>query len=197
MWNKNNLKEFQVLGANLHSIMQGFGTFTLIASKMLLDEGMGTPDANMMVQFKRTEWYPLDRFLRAFDRIHAEFGDFTLRQVGLHIPKNSVFPPNVIDVHSAFQTLDAGYHINHGYQNRPMFDVVTGQMTEGIGHYRYKSTGPTSLVCEADNPYPCAFDQGLVTATAQLFKPSATVVHDKVSCRSRGGNSCTYHVSWK
>jgi len=198
MWNRDDFKQYQVLGANLQSIMQGFGSFTLIASKILLSEGIGTPDDTMMVQFDPTGWYPLDRFLRAFDRIHGEFGNYTLRQVGLHIPKNSVFPPQVVDIYSGFATLDIGYHINHGFNGTAMFDPATGKLTEGIGHYRYTPIkGANKITVEGQTPYPCPFDEGLVTSLAQRFKPTATVIHDKAECRSRDGAKCTYHVSWK
>jgi hypothetical protein len=198
MMNKDGLKNYQVLGANLQNIMGGFGSFTLVASKFLLEEGIGTPDETMMVQFEPQKWYPLDRFLRVFDRIHAEFGNFTLRQVGLHAPKNAVLPPQVDSIHKAFATFDMGYYLNHGFNGKPMFNPATGEMLDGIGHYMVKqSPTPNRIVLETDNPYPCPFDEGAVTALAQRFVPSAVVTHDKASCRMRGGATCTYIVTWK
>ena len=199
MWNRDELKKYQVLGANLQATMGGFGSFTLIASKLLLEEGIGTADDTGMAVLSAEQWYPLDRWLRAFDRIHAEFGNFTLRQVGLHVPRNSKVPPQMKDVHTAIQFLDVGYHFNHGINGEPMFNLVTGEMKEGIGHYKYIGypAGTNKISCEVECPYPCPFDEGLVTAAAQLFKPTATVLHDKATCRSRGGKSCTYHITWK
>lgn len=195
--NWEELKKYQVIGANLQNILAGFGSFTLIASKFLLEEGIGTPDDSMMVKFEPDKWYPLDRFLRVFDRIHAEFGNFTLRQVGLHVPKNAQFPPHVTDIMGIFTIMDAGYYLNHGINGQSMFNPATGEMKDGLGHYRATPSGQNRISVEASNPYPCPFDEGLVTALAQRFKPTATVVHDKATCRSRGGDSCTYHVSWK
>jgi hypothetical protein len=198
MWNKDDLQQYQVLGANLKSIMEGFGSFTLIASKFLLNEGIGTPDETMLAQFEPNQWYPLDGFMRVFDRIHGEFGNYTLRQVGIHVPKNAPLPPHVTDIHSCFASMDAGYHINHGFKGQPMFNPATGEMTDGIGHYKYVPVpGANHIKIEVDVPYPCPFDEGLVIALAQRFKPAATVTHDKAGCRSRGSSSCTYHVTWK
>jgi hypothetical protein len=200
MWKIEDLKNFQVIGATLRPIMGGFGSFTLIASKFLLEEGIGEPDETMMAVLDPDKWYPLDKWVRVFDRIHAEFGNFTLRQVGMHVPKNAVYPPQMSDLTSAFKFIDIGYHINHGINNEPMFNLATGEMKEGIGHYTPTfHAGVNKISIEADSPYPCPFDEGVVTALAQRFKPSTTITvnHDKASCRSRGGKSCTYHITWK
>ncbi len=118
----------------------GFGSFTLLASKILLESGLGTVDDDVgMAQIVPTTYYPLDRFLAAFLRVGAEFGDFTLRQVGMHIPKNATIPPSYRDIFTAFQTMDAGYHLNHGKNNQPMFDINTGTMIDGIGHMTFKA----------------------------------------------------------
>jgi hypothetical protein len=48
-----------------------------------------------------------------------------------------------------------------------------------------------------DNPYPCAFDRGIITAMAQGFELQAKVVHDDAKpCRKQGAESCTYIASW-
>jgi hypothetical protein len=198
MWNRDDLKDFQILGANMQAIMGGFGSFTLIASKFLINAGIGTPDENMIAQFEPAKWYPLDRVLKVFDDIQKEFGNFTLTQVGMHVPKVSPLPPHVVDVPGAFEVLDFGYHINHGINGEPMFNPETGVMKEGIGHYKWIYTkGTTKGSIESTSIYGCAFDTGLVTGNAQKFKPKAIITHDKATCRSRGGNNCTYHVDWK
>ncbi len=50
---------------------------------------------------------------------------------------------------------------------------------------------------ECSTPYPCAFDEGIVTGLAQRFEPTATVAHDRKGCRKRGDPSCNYNVTWK
>lgn len=198
MWNDEDLKQFQVLGANLKNIMGGFGSFTLIASKLMLAEGIGTPDETMMVQFQPEQWYPLDGFLRIFERIHGEFGNFTLRQVGLHVIKTAQVPPHITDITAMFKSIDAVYHMNHALNRQPMLDLATMKMLEGIGHYKPTFTpGTNKILMESDTPYPCPFEEGMVLGAAQKFKPAATVVHDKAECRTRNGKKCAYHVSWK
>lgn len=197
--NPDDYKEFQILGANLKAILDGFGSFTLLASKILLESGLGTMDNDIgMAQIVPTTYYPLDRFLTAFLRVGTEFGDFTLRQVGMHIPKNATIPPSYRDIFTAFQTMDAGYHLNHGKNNQPMFDINTGTMIDGIGHMTFKP-GATkkSAIMECSTPYPCAFDEGIVTGLAQRFEPTATVAHDTKGCRKRGHPICNYNVTWK
>ncbi|HLL02807.1 MAG TPA: hypothetical protein VK539_19650 [Myxococcaceae bacterium] len=195
--NRDELKQFHVLGANLQNIIGGFGSFTLIASKFLLEEGIGTPDDTMMAHFDAEKWYPLDRFLRVFDRIHAEFGNYTLRQVGLQVHKNAVLPPQIVDLMSAFTAMDVGYYMNHAYNEQPLFNPKTGQMTEGIGHYKPNVGTANKITVESSTVYPCPFEEGVVTALAQRFKPTAALAHDRAGCRSRGSKVCLYHVSWK
>jgi hypothetical protein len=196
--NRDNLQGLGNLGANMNAIMGGFGSFTLIASKLLLSEGIGTPDASMIAQFEPSAWYPTDRILRVFDHIQAEFGDFTLRQVGLQVLKVAPLPPQIVDLTSAYEMLDAAAHMNHGRNGVPLFDPATGVMQEGIGHYKWIHTkGTNKGTIESTTIYPCPFDEGLVTGAAQRFKPAAIITHDKASCRNRGGDRCLYHVSWK
>jgi HAMP domain-containing protein len=52
-----------------------------------------------------------------------------------------------------------------------------------------------------NNPYPCAFDRGLVTAVGARFKPAdvaaVLVRHDDTQlCRAKGADSCTYRIQW-
>lgn len=190
--------QFQVLGSHLKPIMEGFGSFSLLASSYLIEAGVGTPDENMLIQFEPHRWYPLDRWLRVFNRIHAEFGDLILRQVGSYGPKYAVIPPQIVDVMTAVQFLDVGYHLNHGVNGEPMFNPQTGEMKDGIGHYRALpgAPGAKKVSCEVDSPYPCPFDEGLLTTITQKFQPKAVITHDRAGCRTRGNRSCTYHVTW-
>ncbi len=51
------------------------------------------------------------------------------------------------------------------------------------------------MVCE--NPYPCAFDRGIIQAMAARFEPAAQVKHvDLGGCRKKAAESCSYLVSW-
>jgi hypothetical protein len=201
MQNPDDYKGLFILGANVRVILDGFGTFTLLASKILLESGLGTIDAEGVghAVINPDQWYPLDSFLRAFQRIGAEFGDFTLKQAGIHINKKAAIPPEFLkDLTTTFQILDMGYHMNHGRDGKPMGNPATGTMEEGIGHFRTRQeAGKKALTCEADTPYPCAFDEGIVLGIAQRYDPMARVVHDPKVCRKKGAKSCIYNVSWK
>lgn len=84
-------------------------------------------------------------------------------------------------------------------EGEPMFNPASGAMAEGIGHYGYEHVaGQNKLVSVCENPYPCAFDLGILTVMAERFESSARVAHDGAQpCRKRGANSCTYSITWK
>ncbi|MFE8599614.1 hypothetical protein [Archangium violaceum] len=191
--------QFQVLGANLQIVIDGFGSFTLIANKILLEEGLGSDDGTGAVKFEPSAWYPLERWLKTLERIGNEFGQVLLFQSGMTTPKNAVFPPTVTDIHSGLKCIDVAYHMNHAVRRESMFNPETGEMREGIGHYNYSHTpGKNLITMESTTPYPCDFDRGIIIAMAQRFQPSATILHDAARpCRKRGGASCAYHVAWK
>ncbi|MBN1204857.1 MAG: hypothetical protein JXB05_08030 [Myxococcaceae bacterium] len=201
MQNLDDLKDTQILGANVRVILDGFGSFTLLASKILLETGLGTMDAEGvgMAVIDPEQWYPLDRFLRAFQRIGTEFGDFTLRQAGSYIPQKAKIGPGFLkDLPTAFRFLDLGYHLNHAKNGKPMGDPQTGEMVEGIGHFNTKEVpGKKQIICEVDTPYPCSFDEGICSGIARLMEPTSTVMHDKQTCRKRGADRCIYYVNWK
>jgi len=129
--------QFQVLGANLQIVLDGFGSFSVLANNILLEEGLGTNDGHGVVKFEPGSWYPLARWLKALERIGNEFGHYLLYQSGMTTPKNAVFPPTVTDIHSALRCIDIAYHMNHAAHGESMFNPGTGQMGEGIGHYVY------------------------------------------------------------
>jgi hypothetical protein len=83
-------------------------------------------------------------------------------------------------------SIDVAYHMNHR----------GGE----IGHYAFTKSTPTTGVVVCGDPYPCEFDHGIVEASARKFAPPkvvASVRHDEAQpCRSKHGESCTYHVSW-
>jgi hypothetical protein len=202
MPNPEDFKDYQILGSNVSVILDGFGSFTLLASKILLESGLGKIDAEGvgMAVLEPEKWYPLDAFLRAFDRIQNEFGEFTLRQAGLYMHKKATPASDTTfkDISSAFATLDMGYHYNHAKNNQAMFNPQTGQMTEGIGHFKARTVpGKNQVHCDADSVYPCAFQEGIVQGLAQRFDPQARVTHDAKSCRKKGAATDTYTITWK
>lgn len=96
------------------------------------------------------------------------------------------------------QSNDVAYHMNHRRNGQLMFNPATGVMLEGIGHYGYKrEPGERKIISVCDNPYPCKLDHGILTTVARRFQLRALVTHDDTKpCRAKGGNDCTYVVTW-
>jgi len=187
----------EAYGASIDAIVDAFKLFPSVALKRLVAFGIGTTKGKDVV-VERDAWYPLDRWLSAFESIANEVGPRGLFQYGQHLPKYAPFPPSVVDIRSAMASIDVAYHMNHRKKGRIMFDPATGQMTEGIGHYGYRSA-PTEkkIISVCENPYPCDFDRGIITSLAARFEKQSRVAHDdKAPCRKNGADSCTYVVTW-
>jgi hypothetical protein len=187
----------EVNGQTVFSVVDGLGRFKSIAKNILLSVGIGSEESGEY-KIDMNGWYSHDRWLKAFETIAREIGDYTLKQIGLKIPENAQFPPWVKDIDSAIQSIDIAYHMNHRKNGIPLFNTNTGTMTEGIGHYGYKRIPDQKMIIsECMNPYPCAFDHGIITAMAKKFEITASVVHDdSKSCRKNGAESCTYIITW-
>jgi hypothetical protein len=188
----------EVNGQTVFSVVDGFGAFTRMGSRYLLDEGIGEPEPDGSVRVERERWYSQEAWLRAFERIGKELGGSALHLIGLKIPANAIFPPWVVDIDSALRSIDVAYHLNHRKQGQVMFDVAAGTMLEGIGHYGFsRDPAAKRILCGCDNPYPCDFDAGIVASMARRFVEHARVEHDPAEpCRKRGADRCTYVVSW-
>lgn len=189
----------EVNGQTVHSVLDGFRTFTILGEKYLADEGVGQRGRDGVFTLDPAGWYSQAAWLRAFRRVAADIGDKVLFDIGSAIPRNARFPPGVTDVRSAVEAIDVAYHMNHRRDGEVMFDPLTGRCAEGIGHYVCAGVpGRNEIVCECHNPYPCPFDLGIVTAMVTRFAPAARVAHDPppAPCRRRGGDRCLYRVSW-
>jgi hypothetical protein len=183
--------EIEVNGQTILSVVKGMLTGGWLGEKMLRDEGIDEP--------KPGEWYGQQAWLNAFRNISEKVGALTLRKIGNSIPETADWPPQINDVHGALASIDVAYHLNHRKQGTILFDLETGAMSEGIGHYTYATAGDAEgrMVCE--NPYPCEFDLGIIQAAANKFKPEGAAVvveHEAGSCRKDGAEACAYHVSW-
>lgn len=199
MANDDPFERFQVLGANLRNIISGFGSFGLLGSRIMIEEQLGVPGPDGMIQVHPETWYPLRGNLRALERVQKEFGELVLRQTAASVPKNARFPPTIADIQTGLESVNVAYHMNHARDGQPMFVLETRQMLEGIGDYLCTRTeGRREILCRCTTPYPCSFDQGLLLAMAQRFEPSASLTHlDSTRCRNQGGPSCTYAITWK
>lgn len=168
----------EVSGAAVLSVVQGMETFRKAALDILAKHGIADP--------KKEGWYLQQSWLDAFQEISEKIGPATLRRIGSKIPETANWPPEIKTIEDALASIDVAYHMNHR----------GGE----IGHYRFEITGKRSSQFLCDNPYPCDFDCGIIRATVKRFggKDAMPVVkHDDTHpCRQKGGESCTYLVSW-
>lgn len=187
----------EVLGATVVAFLTGFQHFPHVASRYLSKFGIVPPGKDLSA-VEPTKWYPQAAVLATYEAIANEIGGNTLYGLGAQMVRATPVPPEVRDLAAVLRYLDAGYHLHHRKNGVVMFDPATGRQLEGIGHYAYKRQGDErKILVVCDNPYPCDFDRGIVTALVTRFEPRGTAVHDEQSpCRKRGGDSCTFVVKW-
>jgi hypothetical protein len=166
------------------------GDFTSTALKILAQHGIKKPQPD--------QWYPQQNWLDAFKTIAEKIGPLTLFAIGKKIPEQVEWPPWMDTIDKALGALDLNYHLHHRINGEPLFNPETGQMTEGIGHYRFTGLkGPSSAEMVCDNPYPSEFDRGIITTLCRRFKQSSEVRLDKSKpTRTEGADSCTYLIEW-
>lgn len=127
---------------------------------------------------------PLGRFLGAMRELQHQFGPSFMRRIGGLAFDTAKLPPGLDSLEKVLPTMNQAYHMNH-------VDA------EGkIGGYTWTRNEGTSGVMFCDNPYPCAFDHGLFESIAARFESAGRATHMEGSCRSTGGDSCSYLIEW-
>ena len=192
-------QDFEVDGRNVQNVTHAFRLFPEVALRVFARRGIGRTDAAGQLILGEDAWYPLAPWLEGFHEIANSVGPSKMFEIGRQVPKNSPFPPTIQSIQKALESVDVAYHMNHRRKGRVMFDPDTGEMLEGIGHYRAHMTrGATGAVVESHLvPYPCELDRGLLATLATRFEPNATVVHSPgTECRRNGADRCTYVVAW-
>jgi hypothetical protein len=188
-------KGIEVSGGTLQATLQAFGPFKTLASKLLLAEGVGRKAADGLITLELQSWYPLDAYLRAFERAAEQLGDAMLHQIGVSVMTNVQWPPAMKDFRSLAQFLDMGYHLHHRRNGLVMADPASGRISEGIGHYVGRMRGNGTAEFEIDVPYPCAFDKGILFGALRRLQIVGAITHDETHpCRKRGDPSCLYVV---
>ncbi|NJM93352.1 MAG: hypothetical protein HC842_00670 [Cytophagales bacterium] len=182
----NNIK---VNGQTINAFIRGLGSAADLGKEILAAHGIK--------HISDTEWYPVSQYLSAYREIELEIGANTLFNIGKKIPDSAQFPPEVDNIEKGLSAIDVAFHMNHMQNGKPMFDPATGRMEEGIGHYSFQLTGDRSAQMVCDNPYPCDFDRGIITAMARKFEPLAEVELDTTKeSRKSGATSSTYIIRW-
>jgi hypothetical protein len=167
----------EVNGQTVMSFIDGVpSAFKDKTRDILAENGIENPDAE--------DWYPQQAWLDALSEIEEKVGESTLNSIGQTVPDNAEWPDHVESVVDGFDSIDEAYHMNHRGGR--------------IGHYDAEVIDDETVRVECDNPYPCAFDTGIVEAVSRIFVESGIPQVREVgeTCRSDGDDQCVYEVTW-
>jgi hypothetical protein len=129
------------------------------------------------------EWYSQQAWLAAFSELADTMGESTVEQIGKMIPQSAEWPPGTETIVGGVESIDKAYHLNHR----------GGE----IGSYAAEQVGETTIEVTCDNPYPCAFDTGILEGVVTEFgEQRARVNETGADCREDGAESCLYEVTW-
>ncbi len=173
----------ELSGGHLKAIIQAFPEGTQsIADNILSAKGLQDPQPGA--------WYSLQTVLDVMKDLYETFYPGMLTRMGYQVAQLVELPPHWDSVDIAFKELGVGYQMNHrgGEIGSYSFDDLG---TEG-GLRRGKMTVKTH--------WPCEYELGLLQGMGDRFKrgPSEVLVRKdyNATCRKRGGDSCTFLVSW-
>ena len=170
----------EVNGETVHAVVDGMGAFKESALKILAAHGIADVRAG--------RWYKQQAWLDAFKSISQQVGNGTLFDLGLKVPERAKLLPDISTLGKALPAIDITYHMSHR----------NGE----IGHYYFRRIADKTVEIVCDNPYPCDFDRGIITAFCNRFPPKGTTVKARVThddsrpCRKQGADSCTYLMNW-
>ena len=168
----------EVLGEVVLSLVNVMGAFKSVS--------LGILEQNGIVDAQPDRWYSQQAWLDSFKVIAEKVGPNTLYQVGRQIPAQYKFPPGIDSIETVMTDLDEAYRRSHR----------GGE----VGHYRFEILGLDFGRMFCDNPYPCDFDRGILSALAHRFEPPGSLVevrHDEdAPCKKKGADTCTYTINW-
>jgi hypothetical protein len=169
----------EVIGESILALVEGMGVFKSTAIKYLEENGIKNPTPG--------KWYKLKDYLIAYQKIYEKLGDMTLKVIGMKVPEKAVLPPNLdsIDKLLEGELLDKAYHMN-----------VRGDQ---LGNYLFQKNASKKGVMTCTNPFPCAFDMGLINGFMNKLRRSGDipqVKHIEGPCRMKGQDMCKYNITW-
>jgi hypothetical protein len=174
----------EVIGEVVMAFMAGF-------PPAIQDAGLQVLEEHGISNIEAGRYYPLGSFLNAMQSVSDRFGDEMLYRIGTEIAANAVLPPNVSSLMSSLSSIDQAYQMNHR----------NGE----IGRYDFQDLGKENglrrakMICT--NPYPSAFDRGVIDGFSRRFKPNDAIdvivrLDTSSPTRKNGENSCTFLISW-
>ena len=185
---------YDVWGVPLLAYAHAFRQYPTIMEKYFHKLGMaGALDPNEL----KSQYVPMDAWIASTHAIVQEVGASTVYTIGKKITDTAPLPPGVDDIKAVLMGIDASYHVHHRRDGVVMFDMETGTMLDGIGHYKCElqpNENKAHVTC--DNPYPCDLDRGIIAGFAARFEPAVAVSHATSACRSKGDGACVYLVEW-
>ncbi len=181
---KSFAPEVEVIGEVIAAFVAGFPTVAKGEGLVILTKhGINQPQLG--------QFYPLQALLDAMQEVADRMGDQMLYRIGAEIAKNAKLPPDIDNLEVALGAIDTAYHMN--------------QRGGEIGHYRFVDEGTSGGLrigrMECLNPYPHAFDRGVLDGFAERFRPEDcidVVIRDDESAPNRkaGARASMYIVTW-
>jgi hypothetical protein len=171
----------EVKGSTVNSLVSAASAVSSVFEKRIND----TLAENGIEDVREEEWYSLQACLDTLAEISESIGPQTLASIGKAIPDHADWPPGIDSVSGGLASVGDAYQMNHR----------KGE----IGFYEYEAVGDDEALITCRNPYPCEFDEGLITGVAEKFGEGAAyvdVAEESDTCRSEGGEACVYRVSW-
>lgn len=168
--------EVEVNGQTVLSVINAFPEIlTSRGERMLADNGIENPEAD--------EWYPQEDWLDTFADIHESMGESTLERIGQTLPETAEWPPGTDTIVAGVESIDTAYQMNHR----------GGE----IGNYDAERIDDTRIHVTCTNPYPCAFDTGILKGVVEAFGDERTRVREIGSdCRAEGDDNCLHEIEW-
>ena len=159
--------------------MAGVPGSEMMAKQILATAGIADPQPG--------KWYPQQAWLDAFKKLADEVGPRTLQSIGKAIPENAKWPPTVHD------DRDRDAEHRHRLSHEPPW--------RRHRHVRLPEDRRPERQDGLPEPVPVRVDREIIMSVAKRFKPAdvaaVNTVHDDTQpCRSKGGDSCTYVITW-
>ena len=166
----------EVSGASIETVLdEVMSVFRAQIRDSLAQKGISEVSAN--------DWYPADTFAAVLDVVERDAGASTVNKLGAAMTESMEWHGSPGSPEEAFAMLSDGLYTCHRGQ---------------VGDYETAVEADGQVTVDADTPYPCEFDKGVLKRTAKEFGaefPNVEEVGD--GCRDEGANTCVYRISWR